>query len=179
VKTNNCIRGKSEKRTGLLCHAVRVQKENVNTRRSREKRRKKGGTRGAKKRLLQESLTSREPRREKQKADPVAKRKAPDEDGGSSRSGVASVEDLNRRPQRGKAATTTGTSERASAVTSRRGRGETLRKQSQSETLRYSATSARKDPREIVRSCMSAVQRTRRKRKDLDLESLRSLWPSV
>ena len=77
-----------------LCHAVRVQKENVNTRRSREKRRKKGGTRGAKKRSLQESLTSREPRREKQKADPVAKRKAPDEDGGSSRSGVTSVEDL-------------------------------------------------------------------------------------
>jgi hypothetical protein len=75
---------------------------------------------GSEKRLLQESLTSREPRREKQKADPVAKRKTPDEDAGSSRSGVASVEDLNRRPQR-----------------------------------------------------------TRRKRKDLDLESLRSLWLSV
>ena len=84
------------------------------------KAKKEGRYKGAKKRLLQESLTSREPRRERQKADPVAKRKAPDEDAGSSRSGVASVEDLNRGPQR-----------------------------------------------------------TRRKRKDLDLESLRSLWLSV
>ena len=157
----------------MLCHVVQVRKESVNTRRSPERQKRRGVTRGAKKRLLQESLTSREPRREKQKADPVAKRKAPDEDAGSSRSGVTSVEDLNRRPQRGKAATTLGTSERTSAVTSRRGRGEPLRKQSKSETLRYSATSARKDLREIVRSCMSAVQRTQRLELVLHLSPLR------
>ena len=97
---NDRIRVKAEVRTGLLCHAVPVQKENVNTRKSFEKRRRKGGTRGAKKRSLQESLTSREPRRERQKADPVAKRKAPDEDASSSRTGVTSVEDPNRRSQR-------------------------------------------------------------------------------
>jgi hypothetical protein len=81
------------------------------------KAKKQGRYKGREKRLLQESLTTRERGREKQKVDPVAKRKAPDEDAGSSRSGVTSVEDLNRRPPR-----------------------------------------------------------TRRKRKDLDLESLRSLW---
>jgi hypothetical protein len=57
---------------------VRVQKENVSIRRSREKQRRKGVTRDGKKKLLPGSLTSRELSPERQRAGLVARRKALD-----------------------------------------------------------------------------------------------------
>jgi hypothetical protein len=78
------IRKKWGVRTRLLCHAVRVQKENVSTRRSREKQRRKGATSDEKKKLLPGSLTSREPSRERQRAGLVARRKALGEGAASS-----------------------------------------------------------------------------------------------
>jgi hypothetical protein len=66
---------------------------------------------------------------------------------------------LNRRSQRGEAATTNrGTRANQTVSVARRGRGGTLRKESKSEALRYSATSARKIPRNCTKFDVSSAK---------------------